>query len=356
VTLRFLWAAQRDGRTYWYLRRKGLPLIRLPDAPHDSPEFLAAYAQALGQEPPPKVRAPKGSIDALIRAAQSSGDYRDASPAYRAILDRHFALISAQGGDALASDLRAAHIRADLSALTPGAAAGRLKAWRFLGRVGTDLDLLAEDPAAAVRPPRQQTTQGHETWTDDEVARFRARWPLGTPTRACFELVAWTGARIGDAAVMGPGMVGKDGVLSYRQAKTGGQAYVPWTGRLPDYALSIEPERAMLHQALTACAGHMTFLATAHGRTRSGKGLGTQIAYAAGQAGVDKSAHGLRKRRAIALAELGASTIQIASWTGHTTLKEVAHYTAQADRRRAVMGTEQDRNSEKLAPEVRNGK
>ena len=39
-------------------------------------------------------------------------------------------------------------------------------------------------------------------------------------------------------------------------------------------------------------------------------------------------------------AELGASTIQIAAWSGHESLKEVKHYVRRASRRRALMATE----------------
>ncbi|WP_242514395.1 tyrosine-type recombinase/integrase [Rhodovulum sulfidophilum] len=88
----------------------------------------------------------------------------------------------------------------------------------------------------------------------------------------------------------------------------------------------------------------MTYLATARGQTRSSKALGTLIREAARAAGIEKSAHGLRKARAVALAEAGATTHQIAAWTGHVSLKEVEHYTRATQRRAAVVGIEQERN------------
>ncbi|MCJ7871677.1 tyrosine-type recombinase/integrase [Phaeobacter sp. J2-8] len=158
-------------------------------------------------------------------------------------------------------------------------------------------------------------------------------------------LLHWTGARISDAVLIGPGMVGRDGVLAYRQGKTGGAAYVPWTCALPDYAKGMEPDRDMMHRALAAMQQEqMTLLATARGVTRSDKALGTMIREAAIDAKVAKTAHGLRKSRAVSLAESGATTLQIGAWTGHTTLKEISHYTESMDRRRAVTGTEQRQN------------
>ena len=72
-------------------------------------------------------------------------------------------------------------------------------------------------------------------------------------------------------------------------------------------------DRDLMHESLAHGAGHMTFLATAQGRTRSIKALGTLIREAAIAADLSRSAHGLRKSRAIALAEAGASPHQIAA-------------------------------------------
>lgn len=43
----------------------------------------------------------------------------------------------------------------------------------------------------------------------------------------------------------------------------------------------------------------------------------------------------------VALAEAGSSSHDIGAWTGHTSLSEIEHYTRAADRRRAVMGTQE---------------
>lgn len=56
------------------------------------------------------------------------------------------------------------------------------------------------------------------------------------------------------------------------------------------------------------------------------------------------TAHGLRKRRGIELAEIEATTHQIMSWLGHITLDEAELYTKAANRRRVLAGTERNRN------------
>ena len=162
------------------------------------------------------------------------------------------------------------------------------------------------DPAAAIRPAGE-AGDGHPTWTADDIAAYRDRWPVG--------------ARLSEAVLIGPQMVGKKGVMSYHQSKTKDMAHCPWTCALPAYALGMASDRAM-HEAIAPLAGHLTFLAT-NGRTRSAKGLGTLIresAVAASLTGL--SAHGLRKSRATALTDAGATTRKFVARTGHKTLEE----------------------------------
>lgn len=54
-----------------------------------------------------------------------------------------------------------------------------------------------------------------------------------------------------------------------------------------------------MHESIAPLAGHSTFLATSQGGTRSSKALGTLIITSAKEADVSKSAHGLRKTRAV---------------------------------------------------------
>lgn len=332
------------GKARRYLRVKGNQLVPLPDLPPDHPDFLAAWADAMKRIKGRAARPTQGSIASLCGAFLRSPAYLTKSAGYRAILRRHVMAIEAKAGDAQARHLAPRHITADLVLLTPAVAAARFKAWRALCGHGRMMGMLTDDPTDAMKRPRVPAPEGHLPWSTGEVDRFRARWPIGTVQRAIFEVLFWTGARIGDAVRIGPGMVDRDGVLRFRQAKTGGEAFVPWTCPLPGYAVALAADRQMMHDALRACAGHMTFLATKGGRTRSAKAIGGDVVKSARLAKVTKSAHGLRKARAAILADSGASTHQIGAWTGHESLSEVAHYTRSADRKRAVMGTEHEEN------------
>lgn len=344
MTLVGIKSVTRRGKTYRYFQSKGQSLIKLPDLPDDHPEFLTAYAAAKATKPAPTPAA-AGSLAALIRSALASKEFKLKQPATRQMFRRHCDELVGDFGALGARGLRAKHIRANLP--KANAQGHRLRTWRFLCSFGVSAGLLDRNEALDVAMPKFAKTSGHPPWTLAEIEEFRRRWPLGSATRAAMEILRFTGARISDAVMIGQGMVARDGVLSYRQQKTGGMAHVPWSCPLPDFAIHLSRDRDLMLQALTALSGQMTFL-QAKGRTRSEKALGTMIREAAIDAGFKKSAHGLRKSLATELAEGGASAHQIAAWTGHETLREVDHYTKSADRRRAVRGTEQGQNVGKL--------
>ena len=332
----------RKGRARRYVQVKGHKLIPLPDAPMDSPEFLSAWAAAMKKAKGVTPRPGVGTISALCTAFLRSPAFRAHSASYQSILRRHCMAIEDKGGTALVRDLQTKNITNNMADLSPSVARARLKTWRALARHGVETGALTSDPTEGIKRPAMPKTDGFPAWTRAEVAAFRARWPVGMVQRAIFELLYWTGARVSDAVMIGPGMVNRDGVLVYRQTKTKGMAYVPWTCALPDYVDAADRD-AML-DALAPLAGHMTFLATRQGRARSAKAISNDVVAAARKAGVEKSAHGLRKARATANAEGGATAHQIGAWTGHESLSEVAHYTRAVDRMRAVMGTKQSQN------------
>ncbi|WP_126154541.1 tyrosine-type recombinase/integrase [Paracoccus haematequi] len=104
----------------------------------------------------------------------------------------------------------------------------------------------------------------------------------------------------------------------------------------------------LLKQAISQAPRHMTWLVTKFGAARSHKAFSSWFADAAAKAGLTdgKSAHGLRKARAESLAEAGATTHQIAAWTGHETLSEVQRYSKAANRKRLLSGPDRERKLE----------
>lgn len=149
--------------------------------------------------------------------------------------------------------------------------------------------------------------------------------------------------------LIGPQLVGRDGVQAFRQSGTGDMAYVPWSRTLPDYASDMEADRQMMLTAIAPFAGQLAFVPTQAGRPRSAKALGMRVQKACTDSGIPVSAHGLRKARAIALIEGGATPHQCGAWTGHQSLAEVVRYARKMDRGKAVTGTAPEPRKENAA-------
>jgi len=324
---------RRGDRIVRYHRATG---IRLPDLPETHPEFIDAWARAEAKKTPMEEAQRKrpvvaGSLAACVRDLLHSQWFKAKSPSYQTMIRRHAEDIAEKYGPAKIKAVAAKHIDTDLDKLDPNPANDRLKAWRALMSHAR----VTPNPALEVKR-REVKVEGFAAWSSDDIALFRSRWPIGTVQRGAFELLYWTAARTNDAVMLGPANVGPDGILTFKQSKTGGMAYVPWSNPLPDYAEGWEDERETVKAALDRLKGGRTFLAVA-GKSRSVKGLGNLIADAARDAGlIDRTAHGLRKARLTAIAEASGTTHAIMAWGGHASLAEVEHYTRAAEKRRHV--------------------
>lgn len=331
---------RKDGSRRWYVVRRGRKPVRLPDLPHDHPDFLAAYAAALADTAPDvSGRSAPGSIAAVALAYKTSAAWRDLKPSSREQRDRELRRLVEAIGEHSIRAVSARHIRADLAKLTPGAAANRLKAWRALLRQAVEMELIATDPSSDVRAGARRGA-GHAMWTTEAIAAYREKWDYGTEQRLALELGLWTGARRSDLVRIGWQHVGRDGWLTYRQTKTGGEVCIPLTAAPP---AGMEDDHAHLQAAIAHTRGRMLFLQTRSGEARSDKAFSAWIGKACERAGVEgMTPHGWRKWRATDLGErLGWTPHQIMAWTGHTSLKEVEGYTRGANRRRLIEGANQ---------------
>lgn len=339
VRLKGLWIHPSGARYYRSRRGGNTVYTKLPDGlPLDHPYFIAAWAAAARQQPAPATPA-TGTLASTWRAYLGADMFHELRPATRAYIQREGGLICAKAGGVRIGVIAQKHVRADLAAASnPGA---RLRAWRSWARYCIARGWLGADPSQGIQL-RRKSGAGHPSWSRDEIEAFRVRYPLGGTARAIMELAFWTGARVSDLVLIGPQHVGRDGVLAFRQTKTGDMSYVPWSCALPDWAQGLEPDRRLCHASLAHVPRGLTFLQTAGGRARSHKAAGHVLAEACRAMGLPRSAHGLRKARSVALAESGATPAQIGAWTGHRSLSEIAHYTREMDRRSAVRGVDRE--------------
>lgn len=332
-----------SGNPRFYYRPKGQKGIAMPDLKPDSPAFLAAYATLSGGKDLPKAPSPRsGSVAVAVAAFLASATYLSKSAATRAVWRRGLDDIRTRYGAGMVIDLEAIHIRKDLARLQPHPAVLRLKVWRAACQWWQENGLTRINATDGIKRPKVPKTSGHTPWAADDLAKFRAYWPYDSRERFAFEWLHWTGQRISDAVIATEAMIDREGWFSYRQTKTSGDVSVPIRASAPSFA---DPDgQAHMLAALDARAErHMVLMTTAFGKPRSVKAASSWLAAAARKAGIEgKSAHGLRKTRAMTMAERGATTHQMAAWIGHESLGEVARYSRNADKKRIISGPDQE--------------
>lgn len=333
-----------------YLRIPGQPRIAMPDAATNSPAFLRAHADALAGKLQQKAGTwPAGSIGAAITAYLASDHYLTRAASTRAVWRRMLDDMSRRYGRGALAGLEPRHIRADLHRLTAHPANNRMKVWRALARWCVHAGLRDSDFTFGMVKRDTPRTDGHAPWTQDDAEKFRERWQIGTPQRLAFELMVHTGASRADVVRLGPGNVTRDGWLQYRRVKSDSLSVVPWTCPTPAWFPASPHVLACVSKAPRA----LTWLCTARGLPRSAKAFGGWFASAARAAGIEggKTAHGVRKLLAVTMAERGASPDQRMAILGHDTTTQTLHYSASADARAIISGTDFSNSIQKLENE-----
>jgi integrase len=323
IRLRYIQAfVDRETGIVWrYFRRAGHPRVRLPGLP-GSAEFMTAYQEALAHSAPLSIGAAKrskpGSLSAAIVAYYGSQSFRaltGGTPAMRrAILER----FRAEHGDKPIALLPKKFVVAMLDHMEPHGARNWLKAIRHLMRYCVEHELVREDPTLGIKL-KMVKSDGHHTWSEEEVAQFESFYPVGSKARLALALGLYTAQRRGDVVRMGRQHI-RNGVLSVRQEKTGAMLAIP-----------VSPElQAVLDATLSE---HLTFLVTKAGKPYGPNDFSEQFrAWCdAAEMPPECSFHGLRKAAITRLADAGCSVHEIAAISGHKTLKEIERYTKAAD-------------------------
>jgi len=312
----------RHGKPRFYFRRAGFKKISLPGLPW-SPEFMAAYEAAEGGAPRLELGASKiksGTVAAAVAGYFGSAVFAMGAETTRRTRRQILEKFRAEHGDKGIATLGRAHVERMVSAraATPGAALNFLGALRALMRHAIISGLRADDPTVGVRAPKYRSS-GFYTWTEDDIAAFERKHPIGSRARLALALLLYTAQRRADVIQLGRQHV-RDGLIHVRQSKTGATLAIP-----------VHPElRAVLD---ATPADHLTFLTTARGKPFYPDSFTHWFKRKCGEAGLPgrASVHGLRKAACRRLAELGCSASVIASISGHSTLREVSRYTAAAD-------------------------
>ena len=290
----------QHGKVVWYVRIGKGPRTRVRAA-FGTPEFDAEYQAALAGNPrAAKTGAAAGTLAWLIERYRETTAWTDLSLATRRNRENHFKQVIKTAGQQPIRAITQAVITAgrDRRAATPAQARNFLDAMRGLCKWAKEAKHVTIDPTVDVRNPKRKKGPGFPIWTETDVERYCARWPLGTKERLWFVLLLNTGLRRGDAVRLGRQHL-RDGVLTIRTEKTGTEVYFD-ISKLPQLREAIEH----------GPTGDLTFICGANGKPLTKESFGNAFTEACLAAGVEKSAHGLRKLAATRDAESGATERQ----------------------------------------------
>jgi integrase len=312
---------------YHYFRRRGSPRIPLPGIV-GSAEFMAAYQQALAAAPLPigaSKRSKPGSVSAAIAEYYQSQAFRSltgGTPAQRRTIIERF---RGQYGDRPLASLPKEFVVALLDTMSPAAASNWLTAFRHFFRWCEERKLLRDDPTWGIRL-KMRKSDGHHTWTEDEIAAFEAHHPVGSKARLAFALGLYTAQRRGDVIHIGRQHI-RDRVLTVRPEKTKNTTAITLT-------IPVHPQLQAIIDA--TLLGNLTLLTTRSGRSYGASVFSEQFRAWCDAAGLPQRCvfHGLRKAAARRLAEAGCTAHEIAALTGHASLREVERYTRAVDQAR----------------------
>jgi integrase len=215
----------RSGKLRYYLRHPKSPSIPLPGPP-GSRQFMAAYEAGLVAPETKKGQHRDGTIGALVTGFYQSSGFKNLAPSsqqrYRLVLDK----FAQKDGHRLVRDMPrrvAVSIIEEIGETTPGMANLSASVMRRLFAYAIGKELRKDNPFAGIEPYKLGS---HHTWSEAEIATYRAAWPLGTRERLAFDLLLYTGQRVGDVAAMRRSDL-RDGVIRITTEKTGAELDIP---------------------------------------------------------------------------------------------------------------------------------
>jgi enterobacteria phage integrase len=315
----------RHKKVRVYFRKGKGPRIPLPDN-IGSDDFNAAYQAALAGQIAAKrerrVQDKPGTIAALIRSYLRSADYVHLRDTTKIGYSSRIEMLRIRHGHRTVSGMTRAGIVTHIMqpyADRPGAALAMLKMLRVLIRHAIEIGWLTHDPSLGIKRPK---TQEIRSWTEDEIATFENRWPIGAKQRLAFALQLYTGQRRSDVHRMTWADVNGNSIRVVQQ-KTGRKLAIP------------------LHQDLltvlaTTERKQVTIINTEYGKPFTVDGFSQWMRDAIAAAGLplECQPHGLRKAAGRRLAEAGCTPHEIMAVLGHKTLAEAERYTRDVDQLR----------------------
>ncbi len=311
----------RHGRVMWFVRIDKGPRTRLR-AEYGTEQFRLEYDAAVrGDAPAKPAGAPSGTLAWLASQYRETKVWADLSLATRRQRESILRNVLTSAGREPFASITSTTIDKGIDRRkdTPAQARHFLDTMRGLFKWAARAKHVKADPTQGIVVAKAKT-KGFPVWTDSEIEAFERRWPIGTRERVAFDVLRYTGLRRGDAAIVGRQHV-RNGAIVLDTQKTGTRVYV-----------RILPE--LVATLAAGPVGDLAFVATKSGRPFVKEAFGTFFAEACRAAGVRKSAHGLRKYAATALANAGATVAELEAIFGWEGGRMASLYTRSVDRER----------------------
>lgn len=317
----------RHGKIVLYFRIGKGERTRLPAL--SDPKFKAAYKAALSGMPDeePDI-SPARSIRWLVERHMQSGRWAGLSAATRKQQGLFFkGLIEISGNEnftkVTAKDIRNA---LDERKHTPFLANNYLKALNSLFSWAVEnVEGVTLNPCLGVKRLRTKSN-GFPVWTDEDLEKFRVKWPIGTIPRLAMEMLLLSGLRRSDICQAGRQHM-RGNVFSLTTEKTNTEITVEFPQSLIDIINKTE-------------TGDLCFIANANGLPFTKESFGNWFGDRCREAGlVRKNAHGLRKLAATLAANAGATSNGLMAQFGWSNTRQADVYTKSADRVRLGVAT-----------------
>ncbi|TAH68526.1 MAG: hypothetical protein EWM45_03345 [Rhodopseudomonas palustris] len=230
-------------------------------------------------------------------------------------------------------------IKAEMKARTPSQAGNLLSALRGMIRWMIDEGHLDEDndPTIGLRSGKAKASResgGFLPWTEDDMALYRTKWPLGTEARVMFDILHYTFLRLGDAHRFGPPhlrQIVRKMAVQIATEKSRGNTTVTVPVH-PEFAESLRAARAAGIIGADVFTGKRVRGRVLPMNKKAWAAKFKKYAVLAGVNESKKSCHGVRKARAEVAAYADCTESQMMAMFGWTDPKMPAHYIAQANR------------------------
>jgi integrase len=224
----------RHGTVVWYVRVGKGPRIRIK-AEYGTPEFEAAYQSAVsGERPRSPGKSARGTLGWLFDLYRQTSAWTDLAKSTRYKREQIMVRVLETAGHEPVSAITEAAIIAgqERRAATPASAQAFIDTMHGLFKWAVSVKLATSDPTLNVKvKTKSKRKGGYPPWTDEDMAKFEAHWPRGTRERVMFDILTYTGLRIGDVAALGRQHV-RDGVIKIDSEKTGMRVEIPMLAAL----------------------------------------------------------------------------------------------------------------------------